>query len=67
MEDKMDSEHKQYWLKQKSIHSGQFDNLVQEDNMTRIWVSRCETGDDGKPLVTIEHLIDGCWKVTDSK
>jgi len=63
----MDTEHKQYWLKLDKIESGHFDNLVSEDSMTRIWVSRCEQGEDGKPLVSIEHLVDGRWVITDSK
>lgn len=62
----MDYEHKEYYLKLPSIHSGQSDELVLEDAITRVWVSRCEQGDDDKPLVTVEMLQESGWKVTDT-
>jgi len=62
----MDQAHKDFFIKQKSIHSGHFDELVMEDSFCKVWVSRCETGSDGQPLVTIEHLIAGRWETTDT-
>jgi hypothetical protein len=60
----MENEQKDEILKMKTIHTGQFDDLVSEDKMTRIWVSRCEEGEDGRPLVSIENLINGNWVIT---
>lgn len=60
----MDIEHKSYYLSLPTIHSGHFDNLVSEDSITRVWVSRVEEGKDSKPLVSIETLINGAWIVT---
>lgn len=62
----MDIAHKEYYLEQPTIHQGHFDNLVMEDLHTRVWVSRVESGEDGRPLVSVEHLINGAWVVTDS-
>jgi len=62
----MDIEHKNYYLSKETIHQGHFDNLVMQDDMAKVWVSRCEWGEDGQPLVSMEHLIDGKWQVTDS-
>ena len=61
MAHKIDQAHKDYWLTQPTLHSGQFDSMVAEDDMTRVWVSRCEQGKDGKALVTIEHIVNGTW------
>lgn len=63
----MDKSHKDYFLTRETISQGHFDNLVMEDDFTRIWVSRVEEGADGKPLVTIEHLIEGVWQIVDKK
>jgi hypothetical protein len=63
----MDLAHKEYYLTQKTIEQGHFDNLVMQDDLCKVWVSRCEEGEDNKPLVSIEHLINGAWQVTDTK
>lgn len=49
-----------------TIHSGQYDNQVEDTGSMRVWVSRCGIA-DGMPenrQVTIERLRDGCWVTT---
>ena len=60
----MNKEHKDYYLTLDTIEQGHFDNLVMQDDITRIWVSRVETSTDDLPLVTVENLVDGKWLVT---
>ena len=57
---------KSYYLALPVIQSGHFDNLVEEDSNTRVWVSRCERTVDGLPLVYIEKLMNGQWEIMSS-
>jgi|TARA_Y100001951_G_C11241447_1_gene240739 hypothetical protein len=58
----LDNETKKYWLSLPVIREGQTDNLVSEDMITRVWVSRVEEDSSGFPIVTVEHNIKGSWQ-----
>ena len=61
----MTLEQKQEYLEMETIHQGHFDDQVIDDTKTRVWVSRCESGQDGQPLVTIEQLFSNGWEIVD--
>ena len=51
----------------KTIHTGQCDDLKIDDGTYRVWLSRVGV-EDGMPYenaVTVEQLVDGCWKSVD--
>lgn len=52
-----------YWRRQPTMESGQFDDLVWEDHVNRIWVSRMTRADGAaeNKHVTVERLVDGRW------
>ncbi|MFX0022162.1 MAG: hypothetical protein ACFE9S_07535 [Candidatus Hermodarchaeota archaeon] len=63
----MDQSRKEYWLKYHKengiIESSHCDDLIAEDTLTRIWISRVEYGRDGNPIITKEELINGRWEI----
>lgn len=49
------------------ISQGQFDNLLVDDGLFRVWLSRM-TVEDGMPYnnqVTVEAMIDGVWSTVE--
>lgn len=46
------------------LHVGQYDNLIYEDEDTRVWISRLglEDGEKFNSAVTVEKLINNRWQ-----
>lgn len=61
-----------FWLKEKTLESGHFDNLKYDDGEFRVWVSRMTPEDYGEGRIareawmaerfTVQHLIRGSWE-----
>ena len=54
---------KDYVLNKKTLEQSQADDLKIDNDEIRVWISRCENGADGQPLMTVEYYNwkKGCW------
>lgn len=57
-----------YLQSKPTLCTSQADDLKIETDSYRVWLSRCSV-EDGEPYdhkVTVEHLIEGSWQVTET-